>query len=154
MYVLWLHSCHELQLHIYCTTYLDCLEHLEASVYPNIDNRVDGCGHSIKGIGNHQEVVGPNREELPVVRPRCWQQLVNLKGLCWPVPLVYHAVYSVIVITWRLKGGESSSVVVDRRPSDRSFVRGHIITLSVICHSEVGVPVDFEGLPVSCTVGA
>lgn len=72
----------EVQLHTYSATYLDCLEHLEASVYPNIDDRVHRCGHSIEGIRNHQEMVRPNCEELPVVGPSGLKQLVDLKGLC------------------------------------------------------------------------
>lgn len=83
------------------TPYLDCLEHLEASIYPNVDDWVYKSGHSIKGICDHQEMVRSDCEELPIVGPWGWQHLVNLKRLCQPIPFVYHTVYSVIVITWK-----------------------------------------------------
>lgn len=79
--------------------YLNCLERLKASIDPNVDDGVDRSGDAVEGIGDHQEMVRSNSEELPVVGSRCRQQLVNLKGLSCPVPLVDDTVYGVIVVT-------------------------------------------------------
>lgn len=79
--------------------YLDSLEHLKASIDPKVDDRVNRCGHSIKGVCYHQEVVRSHCEKLPVVRPWSRKCLVNPKRLCQLVPFVNHTVYCVIVIT-------------------------------------------------------
>lgn len=90
-------------------TYLYCLEHLEASIYPNVDDWIDRGGRSIKGVRDHQEMVRPDREELPVVGPGGRQRLVNLKSLSKPVPFVNHAVYGVIIITWKTREGDNAA---------------------------------------------
>lgn len=59
----------------------DVLEGLEAAVHPDVDGGADGGGPPIKGVGDGQEAVGPNGEELPVIRSRCGQRLVDLKQL-------------------------------------------------------------------------
>lgn len=89
------------------TTYLYCLKHLEASIDPNVDDRINRGCHSIKSICDHQEMVRSDCEELPVVRPWGPQHLVDLKRLCQPVPYVYHTVYGVICITWKSHQKES-----------------------------------------------
>lgn len=59
----------------------DVLEGLEAAIQPHIYGGADGSDLTVEGICNDQEVVWPNREELPVICPRCGQSLVNLKEL-------------------------------------------------------------------------
>lgn len=59
----------------------DALEGLEAAVQPDVDGGADGSGLTIEGVGDHQEVVWSNGEELPVVCPGRGQSLVHLKQL-------------------------------------------------------------------------
>lgn len=63
------------------STHQDFLEGLETSVQPDIDSGADDGRLTIEGVGNRQEVVWPNCEELPVVRSGRGQSLVHLKQL-------------------------------------------------------------------------
>lgn len=48
---------------------------------------------------------------------------------------------------------QQSSLILCGCQVNKSF-DGHLIfTLSMIGHSKIGLPIDFKGLPVSCTVG-
>lgn len=59
----------------------DFLESLEAAVHPDIDSGADCGGLTVKGVGDNQEVVRPNSEELPVISSRRGQSLVHFKHL-------------------------------------------------------------------------
>lgn len=59
----------------------DALEGLEAAIQPDVDGGADGGGPTIEGVGDHEEVVRSDREELPVVRPGRGQSLIHLKQL-------------------------------------------------------------------------
>lgn len=56
-------------------------------------------GLSVERVRHSQEVVGSDREGLPVVSPRGPQGLVWFKQLRTTVPLVDHTVYGVVGIT-------------------------------------------------------